>query len=319
MRISGTLCCATIVVALAAAPNALAQDTTYTWTGNVNDRWDEPGNWSPNNGLYPGAADKAIIQGLGLVKVVEAEEVGILQVDSGGELLICKGGKLTMWRKDGIDSTIDGHLIFAACIDTTGCDAMVELEIAEDLKITGDGGIIVAHACITEFGQNVVKGKITSRVTGGTPALLTLETDPSGSNDFVIRGHIDIQAKLVNNASIGVQDATDILFLSTNSKSGDTADGGEWFATAGKLQVDVTVTGDAPWDATGSDTEVEFNAAIANIGGDVAVANEALLDINADFCTTGQLTYSGPVSAQVTTITVASAKDASFSGSCSTP
>jgi Nidogen-like len=101
------------------------------WTGGTSDQWNAASNWS--NGVVPGAADTAIIQGAGHqpVTVDDAEQVANLVIDSDATLEIANGGGLRV--TNALD---DAGLIH---VNATGSDP--SLAIGGPVRVESDAGI----------------------------------------------------------------------------------------------------------------------------------------------------------------------------------
>ncbi|MCH7705109.1 MAG: hypothetical protein IIB61_08355 [Planctomycetes bacterium] len=82
--------------------------------------------------------------------------------------------------------------------------------------------------------------------------------------------------------------------------------------------VDVAVQGDGTWEITRElffpTSELEINAECNALTGTVLL-DSGLMDVNEDFCTTGDLTFSR-VASEECKIEVAQGKTASFAGNC---
>jgi len=198
-----------------------------------------------------------------------------------------------------------------------------ELRIAgNDVTITGEAASISGAPNAGSSGycaQGPNPGLIT---TVGLADQVTFQSD--GEQPLTVYGQIDVQAKLVNNARFGVGRAGGVMKLSGYPKAGN----GEWFnefvrsdpAQVGVLEVDVEVGGSATWRISDDpDAVIWIKADCTALTGDVEVS-KGLLQIDANFCTTGELTVEGVNnhlgSDAGSRIWVAREKSASFGGSC---
>jgi hypothetical protein len=216
----------------------------------------------------------AIVPAGKTVLVDDHESIG--KISAGGVIHIVTDHSLTVVHDAGLgDSVLDGQLLFWGDDEDPG-----ELRISGDVTIVG-GGLIHGSSVNTVLNP----GRI---VSVGENDSLTLD-DP----DLEVRGAIEIQVPLVNNALVSVSDTQgdgDTLSLTTSPKSGS----GKWKVLFGKLQVDVAVSGDGDWEVQRG--EIEINAACTDLQGDVEVGTfqkGALLDINANFATSGDLRIQG--------------------------
>jgi len=157
-------------------------------------------------------------------------------------------------------------------------------------------------------------GIISSGNDGGLPAVLTLQS--TGQNLLHVHGHIDLRAKTVNNALVGVNNVLGAsvehaMKLSTWPKSGS----GEWYANDGRLEVLVSVSGSAKWRISGDSSEalIWINAECTDLSGNVELT-QGTLDVDQNFCTSGNLTFDGRSTG--TRIAVASLRSAQFGGTC---
>jgi hypothetical protein len=284
MRAPNVAVVVVLAAALLVAGAPVVHATTYTLTPQVGSTgsWSDSGDWSPEGGP-PGAGDVAIIPAGKTVEINqenEHESVGKISVGSGspgGVIRIDPGTSLTIIHDAGLGSSVlDGQLLFSGASSPPG-----------ELRISGD---------VTIVGEGLIRGS--SVTTGLTPGLivsvgqndsLTLD-DP----DLEVRGAIEIQVPLVNNALVSVSDTGgngDTLSLTTTPKSGS----GKWQVLFGKLQVDVEVTGTADWEVQRGG-EIEINAACTALQGNVEVGTlekGGLLDVNANFATSGNLVIQG--------------------------
>ena len=73
------------------------------------------------------------------------------------------------------------------------------------------------------------------------------------NHEATIQGELEIQIKLTNKGLVHGNNSAGKLHLTTYEKSGDTTDTttAEFKVSAGLLEVDVAVTGDADWIADG--------------------------------------------------------------------
>lgn len=135
-----------------------------------------------------------------------------------------------------------------------------------------------------------------------------------------MRGDLDIQARLINNAYV-IADNHDIpgvsfgdLILSTLPKSGN----GFWIAgfdtttnRFGHLRVEIAVTGPGTWVlADHASAEIRINAPSTALTGDVTI-HKGLFTLNADFTTTGNLEFRS-IGGSAPTITLAQGVIANF-------
>jgi len=263
------------VAALVAQP--AAGQTTYT--GGPEGSWHTVGNW--NNGV-PHANIRAIIPSGKSCKIYNgnpAAEADSFEVD--GTLTLQGSQTLTI----NTDSDIDGRLVLEG--DDTPSGA--RLLITAGLTITGYGGEIQMNSLYAVIDEASGSHELTleSNCTG------TLAVDCGLS----IIGAGEINCGLVNNGFViadwcppdGGACALQVNGVPT---SGD----GEWQAQKyGKLQVNVEVTGPGTWRIrVGSNpaneiSKIEVNECCHDLTGDVILQN-GKFEINADFCTTGDLT-----------------------------
>ncbi|HNQ23894.1 MAG TPA: hypothetical protein PKK06_12440 [Phycisphaerae bacterium] len=190
---------------------------------------------------------------------------------------------------------------------------MGELRIAANLTISGDKAYMYG-ARNGGYPNSCVWGPNPGLITTVGLAQATFQTD--GDDPFEVYGDIDVQGKVVNNARFGVQKPENVMKLSTNPKSGS----GVWFSKGGLLEVDAEVSGSATWSISDdADAVISIKADCTALTGDVDIS-KGLLQIDANFCTTGDLTVEGVNnhlgSDAGSRVWVAREKSASFGGSC---
>jgi len=268
-------------------------ETTFAPVGGNQGDWSEDDNWTagePNSSLVAciPAGKTAIIPNDGTPYVANAEAVWIKRDGSSrGKVQISNESTLKLYANSQVDGEL--RLIFDES----------HLTPQADLTITGNGGQIIGgdYANPPETG--------TAALVNGSYSL-TLECDPGGdgsqSQCVVLKGCVDIQSALVNNAYVVADDGdtgpgvhTGNLRLSTNAKSGS----GYWIASnnaaegkIGRMVVDVAVSGAGQWLlTTHASAEIIVNAACTGLTGPVTI-QKGKLTLNADFDTNGDLNLS---------------------------
>jgi len=280
--LTGPRLCVELILTLLIAVHSTAIGDTYTWVGTGNTVWNQAGSWSPLG--TPGPGDTAIIESTKVATVKQTgsqapDQVGVLIVEDGATLEICNASGLEIYD----DSTVDGEIEFILCISVeNACDTDPSgtLDIFDDLTITGDGGLIHGHLC--EGANAAIHGTIMSS-PGRT---LTLAT-ATGGDPLIMKGYLDVEVALINNARVGVEITGETMTLKTHRKSGT----GVWFTSGGKLVFDSTLGGNGLLEigaSIGTSPEIEFNAD-ASMGSDFSIT-QGLLDVHANICTTGDLT-----------------------------
>jgi hypothetical protein len=257
---------------------SFAVPTSYTLIRDQG-KWNVDTDWSPNG--VPGPQDTATIPAGMRVQVLGDEEIGELILEknfASGPGIVRIRGDASLTIHGGSDG-FDGEIRFEK--GNLG-EAGAELRIENDLTLSGDGGKIVGHNLGTDspWRAGVIRGKDGDEE-------LTIEIPPSEAG-VSIEGAVEVRVKLVNNGIVTVGDSRDTLSLTTGTKSG----GGFWDAkNGGVLSVDVAVSGSGIWYATDPCSTIQFNVAPTSLTGDVEVYDAAILDINENFSTTGELTF----------------------------
>jgi len=312
----------TIIVALLAVVlvNA-AEGHTYTFEGGDTPVWNDRDNWTSNTGAdFPQAGDIAIIPGgeTCYISPTRVEECDSIQIQGGGTLEIRaddnNDGELTISE----DSVIDGKLLFAYYVSQGSCSPDTErpaiLHIDESLTITGDGGYIIGGC------RKFLKSP--GLITGPAGAVLTIQNDSPGL--LTVKGHMEIEVELVNNAVVCVgspgQVTEDdqgeyVLRLTDRPKSGN----GLWAAYLGRLEVNYAVSGSGSWLLERAPYEsaiIRINAACL-VGGGVTL-HRGTFDVQANFCSTGdaQVTQQQGESGEKVFINVADGKTLELGGAC---
>jgi hypothetical protein len=163
------------------------------------------------------------------------------------------------------------------------------LYIADDLTILGNGGEI-GGSYDSGTGQDP---PWIADVAGGS-ATLTLEgVGIERDASLTVRGGLEIQVALDNNAYV-VADDLEPLVLSVNPKTSTVY--GHWVAEhhpveswVGELAVDTEVSGVGTWSLVDdAAARITINAACMELGG-VVKLERGILDVNANFWTSGNL------------------------------
>jgi hypothetical protein len=301
-RLICIVCCVALLVGTTGA--ALAE--TYTFTGSEDSTWDEQGNWTPSGGP-PGLDDKAIIPPA-YACTTNGVDVGckilVVQADTSpdyvpGYLYITQDSTFTLYGDESEDSVIDGQLYL---ISRQGGTDPGELLIYNDLTITGIGA----------FGTNAFdsdpQGKIISRLVNDEPTTLTIESgaDIAGKN-------LEVQAKLVNNAMVLARGLNETLSLTTHPKSGSGVWAADSYAT---LHVDVEVSGGGTWNLCpdgATDGTIRVTEDCTGLTGDVLIGDGGTLQVEATFCTTGDIDFFGGA---ITIPSGYASASADFGGTC---
>jgi hypothetical protein len=245
---------------------------------DLNYFWNEPENWS--DGVPDIGVDACIENGESAYTVNFNAAAKSLYIDSTSEMKVgvySNGFALTL----GDNSTIDGALHLYQ--NTT-------LYINKSLTIGGSGRVM-GHASQSEIAM--------IKAVGGAAYTLTLGSGVQLDTEW------DVYVPLVNNGAVKARKLSNnlgrIKLIEGGSGSGD------WIAElGGTLIVDGTVTGSGDWKLVNSaSSTIQIDAACIGLTGDVTIS-AGTLDVNRNFCTTGNLTFSGDA------IDVASAYKAKF-------
>jgi len=274
------LACLTLCVGLASA-------TDYTFQA-TSGRWAVQGNWQPTGS--PGANDVAIIPAGKTCYLLagDTEDAARIQVASGAVLRLQDVCALTLHGHQTA-SVVNGRIVFTYTGTTPDtCTAGTEpgvLHIADDLTISGEGGIIV--------GGCRFHGRNDGLISGAEGAVLTLENGRDG--ELTVTGMLEISAELINNARVSVgfpegapededDDPAYVLRLTDEPKSG----GGVWSGYEGTFQVDAPVNTDGCWVFRRIKTlALIVNAPCVGQGADAFFEAPDTIAINEDFCASG--------------------------------
>lgn len=272
---------ATCLFAVGSADVAHAANNEFS-EGLDNNYWQNDNNWSlghepeaDERAIIP-AGEDCVIHAVGADAVAESFSVlGTLTIEGGRKLTITA------------NSTIGGELIIEGDFSAIG-------ELVID-------GTVRLQSKIFEPGTLTLAG---GKISGTSTDHLTLYY----FHGLLVRGYGEIAVPLTNELRIDANESGKTLYLSDFDMDGS-AGPTEWRASGGgTLQVDVEVTGSGYWHAVAGDAEIILNVATC-VSGDVRVA-QATLTYNAEFCTTGDLTW-----VQDGTILVAQGETAMFGGS----
>jgi hypothetical protein len=272
-----------------AAVGGAAVATDYTFTGNVDNTWMDPDNWDPNTGP-PGASDKAIIPPGEYVQT-DAEDVGCLIIElqydddpfpRRGELGITEGSVFSLYGGSGNDSTINGRI--AGRAHASSDDEPVLRIVNSTTMIGTETGSIFCGGAGGSAEKLHINGESSDDV-------LTLQR-AENSDGFSLGGNVEVHIALVHNSVVYVSSNRTIV-LDTYAKSGN----GLWWVqgTGATLEVDVAVSGSAKWFLEapfGGSPTIQINAACTSLTGHVEIA-AGTFDVNANFWTTGEITYRG--------------------------
>jgi len=314
----------TITIVLLGTCPAWTQATDYAFQA-TSGRWAFAQNWYPTEGAPPNADDAAIIPTGKTCYLLagDTEDAARIQVASGAVLKIEDVATLTLHGHQ-TPSVLNGRLLFTHFEDPEagGCTASGHpgvLYIADDLTISGDGGVIV--------GGCWDNGRNDGLISGAEGAVLTLAN--SGGGVLTTAGMLEIQVELINNAVVSAgfpgdppdvldQDGNYVLKLTDEPKSGS----GVWGAFVGTLQVDAPVETDGCWwmENIGS-ARIVINAPCMGEGARVIFQCGAV-DANDDFCVNGDFFLgSGPLSTcgPCLNIDVAPGKTFLLGGACVSP
>lgn len=246
---------------LAAWGKTFAEECSFLPTSG---NWDSAGNWSC--GDIPGSDDTAIIaSGKTCTVASGGSDQACISFDVGGTLVIETGRTLTI----SANSVVDG------IVNMQG-----SLSLSSSLTISGDGTIILQ--------QKTGTGAYTSQITGA--GTLTL-SDDGGGDELTVVGTGEIDNVLVNNAVVRARThAGGSDFDGQLELNGDMSGSGRFEADDGEaLEVIGEATGAATWTRLDGDRDnrIVIQAACC-VTGDVLII-AGTLDVEADFCTTGDL------------------------------
>jgi hypothetical protein len=254
-----------------AAVSGAAIATDYTFTGEEDNTWNEAGNWNPEDGP-PGSGDKAIIP-FGYTVTTDAEDAACLILDADGQVQITESSTLKIYGGNGNPSDVYGAIRFLAHGSESG-DAVLEFQNPTVLQ--GPGLVAAENPAV----RGIIRG------TSGSTTL-TIQRADEYTDPPLLTGDIDIAVALINEAKV-LASTNCTITLTTYAKSGS----GVWESNGGGalLIVDVGVSGGGHWVVNGG--EIEIDAACTSLSGPVTMSS-GTFDIDANFWTTGEITYSG--------------------------
>ena len=280
-----TILLLTIAAACTAGP-ANAADYTFDVTSGD---WDVTTNWNPNG--TPQDGDSATIPYAKTCFVDTDEEcdgidvVGTLEIEAGASLTLRP--EIAEWAKTPGTLKLTGDATNTA-----------DLIIDGDVVMFGDlGQLVMAYGLIK--AKNASGDKLT-----------LLQEDPLHP-PLRILGFGEISVALDSHVPVVADQPTKTLKLTGDDKIGSLPVGA-WEAYGGTLEIDCAVTGDAPWKQTrgGGNSNTVIKHCVS-VTGDVTVT-VGTFDVQATFCTSGDLVWMGN-----TGIDVSSGASASFGETCS--
>jgi len=264
------------------APVALAED--YTYVGAAFGTWPNQNNWRDHNNQINGYPDDlndkaTVATGKSVLVTVSDITVGVIDVQTGvsGDGVIGIEGErmLSLGNRDG-SSTVNGRIEFRDCyLCSSGT-----LAIVASTTLTGSGTVLAGN-----------------HYTGLVGGYINTASGQTLTSDVVLEGQLRIPARLTNNGSVKVANASDTLELTTNNKDGS----GDWICDAGLLDVydSIELGGTGDWLISDDDAD---NNSVVRFSSDVELVNTTgnfvifggVLDADTDICTTGDLTFEDP-------------------------
>lgn len=258
-----------VALAVSAAP-AGADVVTRTWIGGNPGDWNLAGNWSPsgvpnNTGGLGGTQYDVVIddqlagpegpfiQNLSITinSLTINNADGFVEIRNGGILELANSGGLdshgTVAVKAGGSFILNGGSITSREIKLegiTGTATRAKLRLNSDTTLSAPTGAEIVGTDPDD----------TSGLPGGSPQTPDGLIDGDGTltlgSAATIRGQLEIQVDLVNNGLVDADDDEGKIYLTSTSKSGGS--GANFKATAGLLEVDVSVSGSADWTSSGT-------------------------------------------------------------------
>lgn len=212
------------LVVIAVLGTAVATATDYTFNGNVDNTWDDAGNWAPPGGP-PQAGDTATIPSAETCLVTDADQEAD-SVDVQGTLGVVGARKLTLGKNNNAThSTVDGTLYFDETVAGTP-----ELHIRARVYFDDSTGTITARA--DDGYGGVIKMASDSQ---GTQRDVLFETG------LTVVGSLDILIDFWVGGTVKVDDADDTMNIGpeTGSATGvlkHPDQNGKFLVTAGTLR-----------------------------------------------------------------------------------
>jgi len=329
MRSSAILLVSLAALTLASS-GAVATEYTFAPISGSEGRWGVQGNWTPTAGAPPGSDDVAIIPQNTTCYLADGdtEDAQRIEIQRDAVLQIQEESTLTLHGHPSQNSLVNGRLVFYYPPNTTE-DCVVDrpagvLHIADDLTIEGNGGVIFGGCRKDHYNEG--------HITGEEGAVLTLANKDGG--ELTVKGMLEIQVELVNNAAVtvtscpsdGYDSAEHVLRLTGEPKSGS----GVWSVYTGKFQVDAPVTTDGCWqvlydadtcEIAGTPTLI-INAPCLGQDAQATFEGGSNIEINDDFCASGDFILSNAPTSQGhagMTIQVAEDKTFALGAACVSP
>ncbi len=256
-----------VVTALMGGATPTLGSHTTTFTGTVNDNWDNNSNWTDSK---PNPTARAVIPA-GLTARIYSPTQGVCDsLNVAGTVIIKNGAKLTITFDELRHSDVTGVIQ----IEKGG-----KLVIEDSLTITGDNGKITG----------LTTGGSASAIVSGAGTLTIAGIGAPRADSLMLEGLMEIKVALVNNAYVIANSNGNTLKLSINGKSGDS---GLWAAEAGgKLLVAIGVIGGSDWELIDNvNSVIQFTSNCTTLSGDFTI-KKGTLDIDANVDTTGNLTH----------------------------
>lgn len=255
--------------------------TTYTWTGNVDGTWAEPGNWSPNTSVAgPTSIDNVIISspGSNVLSVTGTHSIVDLTVSGTGNFTIASGATLTV--TGALTATTSATPSFdcaSTFVISSSTNTTVPAWSYGNLNLTGGDRTLATSGTIGICG-NFTRGAGAYTVAGSTVNFngTGAQTVPVGAyNNLTISQNRGGAAVTLASGTISVGGTfTPSVTNFTNAYSGNTID----FSSA-----------------SSQDIPVFFYNNITNTGNGARVwASSGTIDINGSFTAgTGTHTITG--------------------------
>lgn len=250
--------------------SAFAEECVFEETNN--NLWHNDANWSC--GHAPGSGDTAVLD--------DSDDWCI--IDDGGSNASCTSFSIVSGAildlENGRSLTITGNCVVDGALNLQGA-----LTLGASLTLSGDGTIYLQQKTTTPTWTSEITGAYT----------LTL-SDDEGGNTLTLIGTGEIDSDIVNNAVVKAGDecptgqSHTCFYGGQLEINGDPSGSGTYESDDGeRMEVYGTATGAATWQTTTSSSvnKITFNAE-ACLSGDVKIL-DGELEINADFCTTGDL------------------------------
>lgn len=317
---------ASVFCLLGAARTSLAEECTFQPTSG---NWDSAGNWSCSK--VPDSGDTVIIaSGKTCTVAGGGSDQACQSFDLDGTLVIDAGRTLTVSAASTNDGSLDidgtlsmsgvlttgsgGSVALAGTLSTSAnlvldgtIDVTGSLSLSSSLTISGDGLIILQQDT----------GVFTGQITGA--GTLTL-SDDGGGDPLRVIGTGEIDNDVVNNALVQAGTSGGGSFDGDLELRGDVSGSGTFEADDGmQLVLLGGATGSATWHTTSSSSANQITLTVAAcVSGPVNI-ERGRFQLEADFCTTGDLDLGDSGSANAGEVAVIAGATAQFGVSaCST-